>query len=150
MVTIFLECACDQISFTPAVYIPLSASRLGPLITQTLPTATTTNADTSSAYCTDNFQDFCPAFLEVTLDNLDPLPDFMTFILYNGQWSLEILPTFTTALGTYNLRVRSFLASPSVLESIATFVATVTACEVITYLEPTSPPTQSHQVLSAA
>jgi len=150
MITVFLECACNQISFTPAIYSPLSASRLGPLVTQTLPTATTTNADTSFAYCTDNYQDSCPAFLEVTLDNLDPLPDFITLILYNGEWSLEISPTLSTALGTYTMRVRSYLASPSVLESIATLVATVTACEVITYLEPTSPPSQSHQVLSAA
>ena len=129
----------------------MSASVLGPLVTQTLTAATTNNADTSFAYCTDNFRDSCPAFLEVTFDNLDPLPSsFMTLSQYNGQWSLEILPTLITEAGTYNLRVRSYLASPSVLESIAALVVTVDPCQVITYLEPTSPPAQSHQVLSAA
>ena len=129
----------------------MSASVLGPLVTQTLTAATTTNADTSFTYCTDNWQDSCPAFLEVTLDNLDPLPSsFMTLSQYNGQCSLAISPTLATEAGTYNLRVRSYFASPSVLESIAALVVTVDPCQVITYLEPTAPPAQTHQVLSAA
>jgi len=57
MITAFLECACDQVSFTPAVDTAVSASVLGPLVTHTLTAATTTNADTSSAYCTDNYED---------------------------------------------------------------------------------------------
>ena len=57
MITAFLECACDQVSFTPAVDTAVSASVLGPLVTHTLTAATTTNADTSSAYCTNNYED---------------------------------------------------------------------------------------------
>ena len=113
MVAVFIECVCTSMTFTATlpVYADVSVNYDGPSVTLTLTEASTTNPSASAPFCSVNYKDDCPTPFEVTLDNLDPLPSFMTLSQYKvDMWKLVIAPTLLSQVGIYNLRVRNYIA----------------------------------------
>ena len=139
MVAIFMECSCASMAFTATLpaYADVSVDYDGPSVTVTLTEASTTNPSASPPFCSVNYKDDCPTPFEVTLDTLDPLPSFMTLSQYKiDLWKLVIAPTLISHSGTYNLRVRNYIASDPTKELVSNLVVNVTPC-ILT--PPTSP-----------
>jgi len=80
MVAVFIECVCTSMTFTATLpaYADVHVGYNGPSVTQILTEATTTYPSVSAPFCSVNYKDDCPTPFEVTLDNLDPMPSFMT------------------------------------------------------------------------
>jgi len=74
------------------------------------------------------------------------MPSFMTLSQYKVDlWKLVIAPTLSSQVGTYNLRVRNYIAADPTQELFSTLVVNV-ICNISTYLEPTQPAPQVYAV----
>jgi len=79
MIAVFIECSCTSMIFssTAPVYADVEVA-FGAELVQDLTEVATMNPGATDSFCSVNYADECTTPLEATLDNLDPLPAFMT------------------------------------------------------------------------